>query len=619
MASTELLNSLQEVKNKIIEEEVNKLQSITNDIDMLKEEGKLIWEQYRELTYGKEKEELGEKKDQNRNLLSVREKQLISQQNIVKAISNGGTLYGFKDKKGGYHTNVPNFVGVSTNSFMFDEDNILEMPTPPYIAVINEDIFRQKGYLFDAIRIDKDTYLLSIQGYDNDMPISLFDYSPYVIVSLEQLVLIQDYYFQKAKAYNELKAEESNKRNEKYWDSLSEQRRESFLNQKGLYHSLPVKIKKTITIQEYESLSWQEKEKIYKFYKRTGAKRLSSKLEENSMWRSFHYMYERFINPEAIMPKPKTANPEAFRYWEKFREMMDFMIKDIRIQREDYSETYKQAIETSYGESNTNISLKSKYGILVKRQDGKTIMATEIDQIADSWGKLNSVFGNLKGIADNYNLKISHSGQRNSFASKAIGVFVPSMLTIGVSNKYGNSQFESTFAHETGHFIDYVIGQSKGKRYATDNYEDTAGVIAFTFRNLMNKPKQKQTDYINSTKECFARAMQQYYGFMLYGDDAVISHSYTELSKTMPIFNADDYVGKQNFKTEIAPLIEKFLEENRDILPIKINFEPKKELSDKQETQEAINMLKELLEFQEGAERLETEEAISLLMELINL
>ena len=38
-----------------------------------------------------------------------------------------------------------------------------------------------------------------------------------------------------------------------------------------------------------------------------------------------------------------------------------FYLKDIKIQREDYSDTYKQAIETSFGESNVDIVLKEKY------------------------------------------------------------------------------------------------------------------------------------------------------------------------------------------------------------------------------------------------------------------
>jgi hypothetical protein len=41
-------------------------------------------------------------------------------------------------------------------------------------------------------------------------------------------------------------------------------------------------------------------------------------------------------------------------------------------------------------------------------------------------------------------------------------------------------------AHEIAHFIDNRLGIKNGKRWETDNYESTAGIIAFTFRNSMN-------------------------------------------------------------------------------------------------------------------------------------
>ena len=77
-------------------------------------------------------------------------------------------------------------------------------------------------------------------------------------------------------------------------------------------------------------------------------------------------------------------------------------------------------------------------------------------------------------------------------------MFVPSYGTIGISDKYGDNQFQSTMAHECAHFIDYFMGQLNGKRWDTDDFEGLAGRIAFEFRDSMNKPKKDQSKYINS-------------------------------------------------------------------------------------------------------------------------
>ena len=44
-------------------------------------------------------------------------------------------------------------------------------------------------------------------------------------------------------------------------------------------------------------------------------------------------------------------------------------------------------------------------------------------------------------------------------ASKAIGVYVPSKKTIGVSAKYGTDQLGFTMGHEVAHWMDGTIGK----------------------------------------------------------------------------------------------------------------------------------------------------------------
>jgi len=584
---TNLKNEFRMAMDSLLDKEVEKLENYKNSLELEQQNLKANREQYKNLVIGDSSDKIRnnwQEREAIQGMIKIRESQVLNQENVVNALSNGGTLSEITDKKGVVHNSVADFREINTNQILFDEDNILNIAKPGYVPNINEDSFRAKGYVFDSIRIAKDSYILSTDTYKDNIS---SDYSqPFVILTLDQLVLTLDYYYKKAKALSIQEAKRQTKRQEEYYDGLPAERRERFLNQKNFYFSLPVAVKKKITQQEYEQLDLAAKEALYKPYKRYGAKKLSSKLEDDSMWGSFHRMYERFINPEAILrdklgnpdPKGRYANAEVFQYWIQFREMMNFKIKDIRIQREDLSETYKKAVETSFGESNVNDILKDKYGILVKRQNGDPINPVEITQISSAWEKVQTTYGNLKPNSIKYNLKISHAGKKLIFSQKAIGVYVPDMGTIGVSEKYGDKQFESTMSHEVAHFIDNFIGELNGKRWATDDYESAAGVLAFTFRNNMNKSKNEQSDYINATKECFARAFQQFFGHQIYGDDAVVIQDPREGEASTPIYVASNFVNKENFESKIKPLVEKFLDENADVFKTTFDIDETNEI-----------------------------------------
>lgn len=492
-------------------------------------------------------------------------KPILLQKNRVIALRNGGDLANIEDKKGETHNHVPNFTSVDTTQISFDEETILTDSPPVYIPVINEATFKAKGYVFDAIRTGNDQYLLAVNGYTAESLRHKEEYKDtdgFVLVTLDQLALISDFYTTKAKAKLQKDANDSNERQEKYWDSMDPARKKGFLEQKGLYHSLPVKIKKTITQEAYTALSWEEKEKIYKFFKRSGIKRMVSKLDDTHMWSSYHKMYERFLNPQAVNPKPGIANNEVFAYWVNFRDMMSWKIKDIQVLRESDSEIRKIALETSFGDSNINDSLKGELGIFVKRQDGSNINIVQIDQIAKAWKSVENIFGTLSFRADGDNLKISHTGNTFVYASKAVGMFIPKMNAIAVSNKFGSDEFDSTLAHELAHWIDYKLGAELKKRYLSGNYESTAGQIALTVKKNLNK--KSQSDYINSSIECFARGMEQYYSIETRGEDARLSYSYTNLQGNIPYFIQDNYVSKSVYDEKLKPLIEQFLSENKD-------------------------------------------------------
>jgi hypothetical protein len=538
--------------------------------------------------------------------------------NLVKCYENVGTSVTFTDKRGVVHEQIPSFKEIKTDVIVFNEETLLQDDVPAYIPFIDENTFRRKGYLFDAIRIGKNEYLFAVNGYVEKTK-GIYDYKlskevgggehptdqeqGYVLVTLDQLVLINDYYYTKARALKIKEAAERNKRSEEFYDKLPINRRESFLNQKNYYYSLPKAVQKKISQEKYELLNLTEKEALYKPFKKYNPERLKSQLDTNTMWSSFHAMYERFLNPEALpfnksnvpitINQPRIGiygNKEVFDYWYWFVDMMKWKLNDIKVQREIESEIRKIALETSFGESNTNLELKDKYGILVKRQNGSQIQPIEINQIRESWIKVQSIFGGLSHIALNDNLKISHTADKYCYASKAAGMYIPKMKTIAVSNKYGFEKFECIMAHETAHYIDNRLGESKGERYSTDNFEGTAGTIAGNFRKLMNK--KSDSDYINSTKECFARALEQYFAIESFGENV----SYYESKATGEIlyFDAESYVNKANFDGTMKPLIKKFLDEEQTFF--KYLVELNDEVAIKSETKEESNEIDKAIE-----------------------
>ena len=161
-------------------------------------------------------------------------------------------------------------------------------------------------------------------------------------------------------------------------------------------------------------------------------------IEDGKMWSSFHEMHERFIDLDAKRYVKSTGrllnlgereagtygHPKVFASWNTFSEMLNWKLNDIKLQREEYSNT-KQALETSFGESNTNDLLYEKDGILVKRQNGEQISQKDIDQIENAWGGVQKSFGSLSENAKKDGLKLSHSGNTFIYASKAAGMYVP--------------------------------------------------------------------------------------------------------------------------------------------------------------------------------------------------
>ncbi len=530
--------------------------------------------------------------------IEITDRSICHYNNIINALKNGGDIISFTDKKGIEHKEIPSFLSIKTDVISFNEDSILDNPVPVFIPCINESEFKTKGYVFDAIRVESDTYLLCVNGY-HEYNKATFDYAKdkasgiasvttngYILVTLDQLALINDYYYTKAKAINQKKAKDDTARQEAYYNNLPIEKRRIFIEQKNFYHSLPAAIKKKYTKEVYDVLSFEEKEALYKPFKRYGAKRLVSKLGEHTMWTSFHFMYERFVNPLArrmfksrpseVTPVDYTgrdtlANPEAWAYWKNFSEFMEYKLIDIQVQREQESETRKIGEETSFGLSNTNDLLQAEYGILVKRQNGSAINPVEIEQIKKAWVSVQRVIGGISAMAAEDALKISHTAGTYVYASRAVGMYIPMKRTIAVSAKLGDQMFENIMAHEVAHYIDDKIGESLNKRYITDNFESKAGVLARTFRKHLNK--KTDSKYTNATKECFARCMEQYFAIAEWGIDA----EFWTPKHAAPYTTQEDYVNEKTFTEIIKPMVEEFLLEQQDFFKYLVS-EPKEEI-----------------------------------------
>jgi len=527
--------------------------------------------------------------------IHMAEKELRVLEGKVECLNNGGSLVQLTDKVGDVHEDIPDYTSVLTDNIEYDSDTILNKERPLFIPNLDQRDFKSKGFMPDVAKIGNDRYLISLGSYEEDMgggnvnpdrPKKAYDVEQgYAILTLDQLALTQEYFIERQKALNKQQAKESNERVIARWFRIPEATRKRTLD-KVTHRYLSAKLKKKFSPDQWNSMEWQEKEKHYQHVKLSGVKRVVSvwnnKKKKNFMPTSFHSMHERFVNPEnkrfqyvggswqrvggqkinvggqksflERTQRPKGygtsyGNQEVFEDWRNIKQMFEWKLSDLKIEREDMSEMRAKAIETSYGESGTESSLVDTHGIKTKRQNGDIINPDQIDQIKKHWESIQSKFAPLREMAKRDGLKISHSGKKLMFARKAVGLYASSMMTIGVSNKHGDGQFGSTFAHEVAHYMDNSLGKSQGKRFASNDYESSAGRVAIALKKGMNNI-DKANNYYQSTHECFARAMQQYFTIES-GDPDDLNY-----------FDQPFYASKSLYENQIKPNIEAFLKEN---------------------------------------------------------
>lgn len=453
------------------------------------------------------------------------------------------------------------------------EENILDIDKPSYIPDVDENLIKRRQFILNFVQLENDKFL--VQTHVNDAYKK--EGEQYIVVNLDGLVVTHEYYKRKAQATNDKQASEQSERTISRWENMSDDRimsnswgqpitkKQYVENTK--FTQLPKSIQKKVGSEEnWLKMSYEQKKTVFNPY---ATKFRGEKIKVMQFGKikvdNFH-SYTKFIdkNYKPDLTK-KYYVPDVFT--DQFNEISEAILqksKDIQMQREEMSQQYEKAMQTSFGDTNLESDLKKDHGVFIKKQDGKKLSLDEKEQLGKSLNLIKDVFGDKKIMSESFGLKIVHSGTKQIFANRAIGLYSPTFKSISVSSKYGDSKFGFTMAHEYSHFFDNYVGDKQGRRFASDDYNSTAGKIAKEFRKNMNK--ESDSIYINRTCECFARAFEQHFAHKTEGENVIkIDSAY----KDHP-----DHVSYSVFKEKIEPLIEQFLNENKHILKsLNFNFD----------------------------------------------
>ena len=185
---------------------------------------------------------------------------------------------------------------------------------------------------------------------------------------------------------------------------------------------------------------------------------------------------------------------------------MQLKTLDFKLQKEESDNRYTKGEFTSFGQVNTEDDLLLNFGVKVKLQNGSKMEGKDIEMIRQGLLSFFETFKDISNQLREHDILISYSKMKRMHASRASGVFSPYYKAIGVSDM---KDVNRVLAHELGHFMDYILGVRVKRFYASDDRNSLAGKIADTFRRKMRR--WQASEYKNRTKECFARAIEQYY------------------------------------------------------------------------------------------------------------
>jgi hypothetical protein len=420
------------------------------------------------------------------------------------------------------------------------KNKILDKPKPYFIPDIDISKFARNSYTLSAVKIGEDQYLVALDGFESGRGSYMWSTASvnkdgnFAIMSLDTYIATQNYYQLKSKEQNKI-------------DQLK--KHENFIQ------SLKDRLEEAKKIGNQERVEYFERNLKYYSDKKPSIKRLKV-LSSNRITYDQMYMIQAFNkNSEGN----QISDREVWGIYGLMKVDFDQKSLDLQLQQESLESTYTKGVETSYGDSGTKNNLLKDYGVKVKRQNGDEINESEINQIKNALDSTAKVFGHNVNMNKEFGLKISHSGNVLMHAMNASGVFIPTKKAIGVTAKGGDNQFRFTFGHEYAHFIDHSVGRGTGNWFASDKQGTTANQIAVMFGKLMKKPGNKSVSgYWGRSCEKFARAMEQYHAIEVYGDNVTKWGDDNYYDKNY-------YLSKENYQ-KIKPLIQQFLQENKEIL-----------------------------------------------------
>jgi hypothetical protein len=200
---------------------------------------------------------------------------------------------------------------------------------------------------------------------------------------------------------------------------------------------------------------------------------------------------------------------ERWVFHRELQEEIKYKANDIKFQTEELENVFSIGEQTSYGDDKLNDKLLKKYGVKVKLQNGGVIQENHIKVIERSLSTFHKTFGRITNICSDFSLKISYARDTHMHARNAVGLFAQDFSVVGIS-EMGN--VERILAHELGHFLDFYLGDPVYRYYLSDDKNSVCGKIANLFRK--NMVSKQSSEYQNRTKECFARAIEQYYSIV---------------------------------------------------------------------------------------------------------
>ena len=466
--------------------------------------------------------------------------------------------------RGGIMQDVPDFTeAIPLKMTLANRKTILEDPRPSYIPAISDDWFTRMSNRLEGVKVGDDRYLITTErprgermGAIESMPGA----KQYALVNLAGLVATQDYYAkrQKAKLDQELaKAQVAHGVTASIMTWFHQHPEQvNDLDSADLQALLP-----DLTEDQRKMASGLARRGMNEFrvfargktldqylvqMKKDLATRVKKKMPKTIGSDKMTYSHQSLIG---------TAFPEAKGRlsWEKFHEFNNDLkqaASDMEIQMEETASSYSKGKETAYGRGGAVKDLFESHGVVVKRQNGDEITPMEVEEVKKALDDVFSVIGDRSAMAKRTGLLISHAGIMLQHARKAVGLYMPSRTAIGVSWTEGAKEAGFTMAHEFAHYMDNHLGKLGGRNhYASDDRNGLEYRIADTFRKKM--AALQSSAYMNRTCECFARAMEQYFG-------AVTGK---------PLANSQgNHPTHDDFAKHVQPLIAEFLATRGPIL-----------------------------------------------------